>query len=97
MDISASELKTRLDNGEVVHLIDVREEWEHEEANLGGILIPLATLPNRISELEEWKNEEIVVHCRSGARSANAKNLLNSMGFSNVRNLTGGIIGYQAL
>lgn len=97
MDITVSELKERLDKGEMVHLIDVREEWEHEEANLGGILIPLATLPDRISELESWKNEEIVVHCRSGKRSDNAKNYLISQGFTNVRNMLGGIIAYHEL
>ena len=97
MDITASELKERLDKGEMVHLIDVREEWEHEEANLGGILIPLATLPDRVSELESWKNEEILVHCRSGKRSDNAKNYLISQGFTNVRNVLGGIIAYHEL
>lgn len=97
MDITVQELKQRLDNGETVHIIDVREEWEYEEANLGGILIPLATLPDRISELEEWKNEEIVMQCRSGKRSANAQTILQQAGFTNVRNLTGGIIAYHAL
>ena len=97
MDITAQELKQRLDNGEMVHLIDVREEWEYEEANLGGILIPLATLPTRLAELEDWKNEEIVIHCRSGKRSASAQALLVKSGFSNVRNLLGGIVEYQSL
>lgn len=97
MDITASELKERLDKGDLVHLIDVREEWEHEEANLGALLIPLATLPDRIAELEAWKNEEIVIHCRSGKRSENAKNYLISQGFANVRNMLGGIIAYHEL
>jgi rhodanese-related sulfurtransferase len=96
-DITASEVKERLDKGEMVHLIDVREEHEYEEYNIGAILIPLGTLPDRISELEEWKNEEIVVHCRSGARSANAKQYLASQGFTNVRNMLGGVLAYKAL
>ena len=96
-DITASEVKERLDKGEMVHLIDVREEHEYEEYNIGAILIPLGTLPDRISELEQWKNEEIVVHCRSGARSANAKQYLVSQGFTNVRNMLGGVIAYKAL
>ncbi|TAE12404.1 MAG: rhodanese-like domain-containing protein [Bacteroidetes bacterium] len=96
-DITASEVKERLDKGEMVHLIDVREEHEYEEYNIGAILIPLGTLPDRLSELEEWKNEEIVVHCRSGARSANAKQYLASQGFTNVRNMLGGVIAYKAL
>ena len=97
MDITAEQLKERLDKGEVVHLIDVREEWEYEEANLGGILIPLATLPDRMEELKEWQNEEIVVHCRSGKRSEQAKNFLMQQGFANVRNMLGGILAYQEL
>ena len=96
-DITASEVKERLDKGDMVHLIDVREEHEYEEYNIGAILIPLGTLPDRISELEQWKNEEIVVHCRSGARSANAKQYLVSQGFTNVRNMLGGVIAYKAL
>jgi len=95
MDITTEELKERFDKGELVHLIDVREEHEYEEANLGGILIPLGTLPDRIEELEAWKDEEIVVHCRSGSRSANAKAFLTSKGFTNVRNLLGGILAFN--
>lgn len=97
MDITAAELKERLDKGEMVHLIDVREEWEFDEANLGGMLIPLATLPDRVGELEPWKNEEIIVHCRSGKRSENAKQYLIQQGFTNVRNMLGGIIAYHEL
>ncbi len=97
MDITAIELKERLDKGEMVHLIDVREEHEYEEANLGGILIPLGSLPDRVAELEDWKNEEIIIHCRSGKRSETAKNHLISQGFTNVRNMLGGIIAYHEL
>ena len=97
MDITAEQLKERLDKGEAVHLIDVREEWEYDEANLGGILIPLATLPDRVEELKAWQNEEIIVHCRSGKRSEQAKNFLTQQGFANVRNMLGGILAYQEL
>ena len=71
-DITVQELKQRFDNGEDVNLFDVREEWEADEYNIGGILIPLPQLPQRINELQDYKNEEIILHCRSGARSGQA-------------------------
>jgi len=96
-DITVSELKDRLDKGEKFHFLDVREEWEYEEDNLGAENIPLGELPHRISEIADYKDEEIVVHCRSGARSGNAKKFMESKGFSQVRNVTGGILAYRAL
>jgi rhodanese-related sulfurtransferase len=96
-DITVSELKERLDKGEKFHFLDVREEWEFEEDNLGAENIPLGELPHRLSELEKFKDEEIVVHCRSGARSGNAKKFMESKGFSQVRNVLGGILAYRAL
>lgn len=96
MDITVQELKERLEKGETVNLIDVREPYEYEEDNLGGELIPLGEVPYRIDELEDRKDEEIVVHCRSGARSARAQQFLEENGFTNVRNLTGGIMAYRA-
>lgn len=96
-DITVSELKNRIDNGEKFHFLDVREEWEYEEDNLGAENIPLGELPHRLSELEKYKDEEIVVHCRSGARSGNAKKFMESKGFSQVRNVLGGILAYRSL
>ncbi|WP_111671069.1 rhodanese-like domain-containing protein [Algoriphagus litoralis] len=96
-DITVSELKNRLDKGEKFYFLDVREEWEYEEDNLGAENIPLGELPHRISELEKHKDDEIVVHCRSGARSGNAKKFLESKGFSQVRNVLGGILAYRSL
>ena len=95
--ISAEELKQRLDNNENIKLIDVREEWEFEEYNIGAELIPLSTVPFKLDDLADFKNQEIVVHCRSGKRSATAQAILKGAGFSNVRNLTGGILAWQAL
>lgn len=95
-DITVEELKKRRDNGESLIVIDVREPHEYEEYNIGGTLIPLGTLPSRLEELEEWKDAEIVVHCRSGSRSANAKAYLASIGFSKVRNLIGGALEWQS-
>lgn len=96
-DITVSELKSRLDKGEKFIFLDVREEWEYEEDNLGAENIPLGELPHRISELEKYKEDEIIVHCRSGARSGNAKKFLESKGYSQVRNVLGGILAYRSL
>ena len=95
-DITASELKERLANGEKPFILDVREDWEYQEQNIGGLNIPLGALPDKLDELEDHKNDEIIVHCRSGARSASAKAFLTQQGFTNVRNLTGGILAYNA-
>ena len=93
-DIQADELKRRIENGEKLNIIDVREGWEYEEKNIGATLIPLNTLPMRVKELDNLKDEEVIVHCKSGRRSANAKKYLEQQGFTKVRNLEGGIEGY---
>ncbi len=95
-DISVTELHERMQKGEKLNIIDVREVYEYEEFNIGAQLIPLGTLPEKLTELESIKDEEIIVHCRSGARSANAKMYMMSEGFTNVRNLLGGMIAYQS-
>jgi rhodanese-related sulfurtransferase len=97
MDITVEELKERLESGEELNFFDVREEHEYEEDNLGAILIPLGELPDHLDELEELRDEEIIIHCRSGARSGNAKAFLETQGFSNVRNVLGGILAYRKL
>jgi len=94
-DITVQELKERQGNGESLHVIDVREQWEYEEDNIGAKLIPLGELPTRHSEIADWKAEELIVHCKSGARAGNAKKYLASQGFTNVRNLLGGIMAYR--
>ncbi|GMQ24191.1 hypothetical protein Aoki45_08730 [Algoriphagus sp. oki45] len=96
-DISVKELKSRLDKGEKFVFIDVREEWEYEEDNLGAQNIPLGELPHRLDELEKYKDAEILVHCRSGARSGNAKKFMEGKGFTKVRNVLGGILAYREL
>jgi len=97
MDITVEELKKRLDDGEDLNFYDVREEHEYEEDNLGAILIPLAELPDHLDELEELKDAEIIVHCRSGARSGKAVKFLESQGFTNARNVVGGILAFRDL
>lgn len=91
MDITVKELKERMAANEPLNIIDVREEWEYNENNIGAKLIPLGSLPSRIDEIEHLQDEEVIVHCKSGRRSANAQQYLEQQGFTNVRNLTGGI------
>lgn len=95
MDITVEELYQKLQSGEKFVFIDVREPWEYEEFNLGAELIPLGSLTNRSWELEDHKNDEIVIHCRSGARSGMAQAMLMGQGFTNVRNLTGGVMAWK--
>ncbi len=95
MDINVQELKQKIDNGEEFVFIDVRETHEYEEFNLGAKLIPLGDIATAISDLEEHKEAEVIVHCRSGARSGMAQQLLIEAGFKNVRNVTGGVLAWQ--
>ncbi len=91
-DIDVIELKTKMDQKANFVLIDVREPMEHETFNIGGKLIPLGYVLHNLEELEVHKNDEIVVYCRSGMRSATAKKMLEMNGFTHVRNLEGGIL-----
>jgi molybdopterin/thiamine biosynthesis adenylyltransferase/rhodanese-related sulfurtransferase len=90
--ISPVELKRRLDAGDDLFVLDVREPHEYQIANLGAKLIPLGDLPNRLGELDP--NREIVVHCKSGGRSQKASELLAQSGFKKLHNLAGGINGW---
>ena len=96
MDITVQDLKARLDAGEKINLIDVREPDEYAADNIGGTLIPLGELSYRVDELEDLQDQEVVVHCRSGKRSAMAQQILEENGFTNVRNLIGGMLAYRA-
>ena len=87
--IQAEELKKRLDAGENLFLLDVRDENEFEISNIGGHLIPLPELLERVNELDA--SQEIIALCKMGTRSAKAVQLLNKAGFTHVRSLTGGI------
>ncbi|RMG76230.1 MAG: rhodanese-like domain-containing protein [Bacteroidetes bacterium] len=95
MDITVQELKKKLADKEDFVFIDVREPWEYEEFNLGARLVPLNDLLQNLDQLDASKNDEIVVHCRSGQRSGMAKMYMEAAGFSNVRNLLGGVIAWQ--
>ena len=91
-EIQVEELKRRLDAGENIFVLDVREPHEYQICNIGGYLIPLGDLPKRVNELDT--SREIVAHCRSGVRSAKAVNFLKQAGFKKVTNLAGGILAW---
>src|SRR3989454_2779239 len=91
-EIQVEELKRRLDAGEDVFVLDVREPHEYQICNISGYLIPLGDLPKRVHELDS--SREIVAHCRSGVRSAKAVDFLRQAGFRKVHNLAGGILAW---
>ena len=92
-EITPRELKTRLDRGDDLFILDVREPHEYQICNINGTLIPLGDLSRRVSELDS--SREIVAHCRSGARSAQAVDFLRKAGFRKIWNLKGGILAWS--
>ncbi len=92
-EITPRELKSRLDRGDNVFILDVREPHEYQICNLKGHLIPLGELPRRVHELDS--SREIVAHCRSGKRSADAVDFLRKAGFRKIWNLKGGILAWS--
>ena len=91
-EIQVEELKRRMDAGDDLYVLDVREPHEYQICNIGGHLIPLGDLPSRVNELDS--SREIVAHCRSGVRSAKAVQFLQQSGFRKVHNLAGGILAW---
>ncbi len=91
-DITVHDYKRMRDDGADVDLLDVREPHEYEICNLGGRLIPVGQLSERMTDLDP--NREVVVHCRSGGRSAKAVQLLRDAGFQNAHNLRGGVLAW---
>jgi sulfur-carrier protein adenylyltransferase/sulfurtransferase len=92
-EITVQELKQLKDNSELHELIDVREEYEYETANIGGKLIPMGEVAERISEIP--KDKKVIVHCRSGKRSATVIQFLETQhGYTNLHNLKGGILAW---
>ncbi|WP_281614533.1 rhodanese-like domain-containing protein [Flammeovirga sp. SubArs3] len=91
--ITVEELRELQESGADFQLIDVREDYEYDEANLGGLLIPLATVIDEADQIS--KDKRVIIHCRSGKRSANAIAALEGMkGYTNLENLEGGILAY---
>jgi len=96
-EITVDELKNRLDAGEQLNVIDVREPNEYAEYNINAKLVPLGNIMSmQIDDLEPLKNEEVIIHCRSGKRSMQACMMLETMGFTNVKNVVGGMVEWQA-
>jgi sulfur-carrier protein adenylyltransferase/sulfurtransferase len=92
-EISPKELKARLDKGDDIYVLDVREPHEYQICNINGHLIPLGELPKRVHELDS--SREIVAHCKSGKRSAQAVEFLQKAGFKKIANLKGGILAWS--
>jgi rhodanese-related sulfurtransferase len=96
-NITPEEVKERLDKGEHLNLVDVREPHERAEFNIGGVLVPLGKVQTmQIDELDNLKNEEVIVYCRSGNRSGQAALILETLGFTNTKNLAGGMLAWQS-
>lgn len=94
--IKTNEIKTRMDAGEKLHLVDVREPDERAEFNIGGIFLPLGNIQiMQIDDIDELKNEEVICYCRSGKRSMQACMMLETFGFTNVKNLEGGMLDWR--
>jgi rhodanese-related sulfurtransferase len=95
-NITVEELKAKMDAGEKFHLLDVREPHEYAESNMGGKLIPLGKIQTmQVDDIEDLKEEEVIIHCRSGHRSMMACMVLEQLGFKNTSNLTGGILAWE--
>jgi len=92
-EISVTELKRKMDAGENINVLDVREPHEYEVANIGVRLVPLGELPQRLAEFDQ--NENFAIHCKTGGRSAKAVKLLQDAGFQNVYNVKGGITAWS--
>jgi rhodanese-related sulfurtransferase len=94
--ITIDELKARIDAGEKLNIVDVREPHENAEFNIGGPLIPLGKIQTlQLDELEDYKDAELIVYCRSGNRSGQACLILDTAGFKNTKNLVGGMLAWQ--
>jgi rhodanese-related sulfurtransferase len=92
-NITVAELKEKLDSGQKINLIDVREPHEYAEVNLGAKLVPLGKIQTmQVEELEDLKDEEVIIYCRSGKRSMMACMVLDQLGFKDTYNLEGGIL-----
>jgi len=95
-NITVEELKARLDAGEPLNILDVREPAEYAQFNINGKLIPLGQIMGmQFDDIEDWKDQEIIVHCHSGMRSMQACMMLETAGFSNLKNLAGGMKDWQ--
>lgn len=91
-EVSAVEVKSRLDSGEKFLLLDVREQDEYDAAKIAeATLLPMSQIAERVGEIQAWKDLPIVTHCHKGIRSMRVANWLASQGFENVQSMAGGI------
>lgn len=97
MDISVTEFNSRFQKPGTFIIIDVREQLEFQTFNLGGDNIPLSKLLKEVDELDYTKDSEIIVICQRGLRSETAKRALTQLGYTNVRNLTGGLLAWRKM
>ena len=96
-NITPEEVKERLDKGEQLNLVDVREPHERADFNIGGAHVPLGQVQTmQVDELDNLKNEEVIVYCRSGNRSGQAAMILETLGFTNTKNLAGGMLAWES-
>ena len=94
--ISVDDLKAKIDAGEKINLVDVREPHEHAAFNIGGILLPLGKVQGlETDDIDHLKEETVYVYCRSGNRSGQACLMLEPYGFKNIINVTGGMLAWQ--
>jgi adenylyltransferase/sulfurtransferase len=91
--ISVKELKRRMDAGEDLFILDVREPFEYQIANIGGKLMPQNDVPRRLAEID--RDREIIVQCKSGGRSQRIAEFLKQAGYAKVSNLAGGILAWS--
>lgn len=97
-DITVEELKSRIESNDQLFILDVREEWEYDEAHIEGARnFSVYAIPEKHNELNDWKENEIIIHCKSGKRSKTAQQLLTDNGFKNTINLLGGFDAWSKL
>lgn len=95
-NITVEDLKTRMDAGEKLNVLDVREDHERADFHIGGTHFRLRRIQDMaIEEIEDLKDEEVIVYCRSGARSQMACLMLEHLGFKNTKNVTGGVLDWM--
>jgi len=96
--ISVDELKARMDKGEHVNLLDVREDYERANFNIGGKHVPMGKIQTmQFDDLDEWRDKEVIIYCRSGNRSGIAGLFMEQAGFKNTVNLEGGMVAWQKM
>ncbi len=91
--LTVKELKSRIDAGQDVYILDVREPYEYQIANIGGKLIPMNDVPQRLAEID--RDREVIVHCKVGGRSQRVAEFLKQAGYPKVANLAGGILAWS--